>query len=201
MDRTAIIILAGGDSSRLGRPKQTLYYNGKSLLQHAADAAIGADLGPVMVVTGANEQLVLHKLDARGLTVVNNPDWQQGMGTGIRKGIESLYEENIASVIISVCDQPFISSDIFVQLVDAKQHSGKGIVASAYGNTLGVPALFDKKYFPRLRKSGQDEGAKQLIFEFAADVARIDFQAGVIDIDTDEDYNILLDQSSDHSLQ
>ena len=202
MDKTAIIILAAGKSSRFGRPKQTLFYNGKSLLQHVADEALKATLHPVVIITGANEEKVLEKIDPSGLTIVHNEFWDEGMATGISKGIDKLENmEVIKSVIISVCDQPFLSSDILRQLIDKKQHTGKGIIAAAYAGTVGVPVLFDKKYFKALKELEKGEGAKKLIHLFPEDLASIDFQAGSIDIDTEEDYNLLLDQSSEGSLQ
>ncbi|MET0635670.1 MAG: nucleotidyltransferase family protein [Chitinophagaceae bacterium] len=202
MDRTGIIILAAGESSRLGRPKQTLYYNGKGLLQHVADEARQALLEPVIVITGAFAKLVLEKLDARSLTIVHNERWQGGMVTGIRLGIDLLMEDELlSSVIISVCDQPFLSAGVFTQLVEAKEHHAKGIIASAYAGTVGVPVLFDKKYFLALKELEEGEGAKKLIHFYKDDVAHIYFEAGAIDIDTEEDYNLLLDNSSEHSLQ
>lgn len=202
MDKTAIIILAAGESSRLGRPKQTLFYNGKSLLQHVADEARKADLHPVVIVTGANEELILGKLDTTGLTIVHNPTWEEGMATGISRGVTGLASvQGLTGVIISVCDQPFLSAGIFRQLIEQKSHTGKGIVASAYAGAVGVPVLFDKKYVIALQELEKGEGAKRLIHLFPEDLAHIDFQAGTIDIDTEEDYNSLLDQSSEGSLQ
>ncbi|RYY57541.1 MAG: nucleotidyltransferase family protein [Chitinophagaceae bacterium] len=202
MDKIGIIILAAGESVRLGRPKQNLYYNGKSLVQHVSDEAKKAGLDPVIVVTGAFEKEVLEKLDTDGLTISHNKDWQQGMAAGIKSGLNALDTAGaFDAVIVSVCDQPFLSATIFESLKEARLHTGKGIIASAYAGTVGVPVLFDKKYFTALENAEEAEGTKKLIHQFREDLAHVDFEAGSIDIDTEEDYNLLLDQSSEGSLQ
>lgn len=202
MDKIGIIILAAGESARLGRPKQTLFYNGKSLVQHVADEARNAALDPVIVVTGAFEKEILDKLDSTGLQVIHNKNWKEGMASGIRSGLAALDAAGGAdAVIISVCDQPFLSTTLFNSLKESRFHTGKGIIASAYAGTLGVPVLFDKKYFTALEQVEESEGAKKLIHRFTDDLAHVDFEAGSIDIDTEEDYNLLLDRSSEGSLQ
>ena len=202
MDNVAIIILAAGESSRLGRPKQNLFYNGKSLVQHVADEARAAHLSPVVVVTGAFEKELTGRLHTEGLVVVHNPRWSEGMGSGISLGIDTIAEAGGAdAVIISVCDQPFLSAGVFTDLLNARRHTGKGIIGSAYGGTVGVPVLYDKKYFAALKDVEEGEGSKKILHRFADDLARIGFDAGAIDIDTEEDYNLLLDQSSEGSLQ
>ncbi|RYY61087.1 MAG: nucleotidyltransferase family protein [Chitinophagaceae bacterium] len=202
MDKIAIVILAAGESTRLGRPKQTLFYNGKSLVQHVADEARMAGLAPVILVTGAFEKEVLDKLHPDGLSILHNDRWKEGMATGIRLGVEKLEAMGGAdAVIISVCDQPFVSAAILKSLHEKQLHSGKGIVASAYAGTVGVPVLYTSNYFTGLKELEEGEGAKKLIHHFAGDVAHIDFDAGAIDIDTEEDYNLLLDKSSEGALQ
>ena len=113
------------------------------------------------------------------------------MATGIAKGIEYLGE--VDSLIISVCDQPFLTARIFEKLITAGTESGKGIVASSYADTIGTPVLFSKTYFPELGSLKGGDGAKQLLKRFLDDVTTIDFAQGAIDIDTEEDYARLVD--------
>ena len=80
----------------------------------------------------------------------------------------------------------------FQQLYQKQNESAKDIVACAYADTIGTPALFTQKYFDVLMKLEGDEGAKKLMKTYSEDVATVDFPKGYIDIDTKEDYENLL---------
>ncbi len=101
---------------------------------------------------------------------------------------------DIAKIIIAVCDQPFVSSAIFKQLYEQQEKTVKHIVASSYADTIGTPALFTQKYFDALMSLQGEEGAKKILKANAEDVATIDFPQGAIDIDTQKDYDNLLDR-------
>lgn len=189
MNKAGIIILAAGNSSRLGRPKQLLPYQGKTLLTHVVTEALETDLQPMVVVTGAFQREVGDSLQGQALSIVHNPGWETGMASGIVAGLmEALsIEPHLGAVIIAVCDQPFISGDLFRSLVEAHTVSGKGLIACAYAETVGTPVFFDRRYFPELLALGGDAGAKQLLRRYPDDVTTIPFPKGEIDIDTEED--------------
>ena len=189
---TGAIILAAGASTRLGTPKQTIVYEGKTLLQHAVEAAQGAGCHPVIVVLGAHADAILSHLShfhALAVTMVHNNHWQQGMSTSIAVGIHALMEADttVAAAIIMVCDQPFADAALLCYLIQQHEQTGKGIAASAYAGTMGVPALFDKKYFDALLHLSKDEGAKKILFQHEEDVILVPFEKGVVDIDTVKD--------------
>jgi CTP:molybdopterin cytidylyltransferase MocA len=77
----AAVVLAAGGSTRMGRPKQLLPWRGRSLLWRAADVALEAGCSPVVVVLGAAADRLRPELDGIPVTVVENPDWEQGPGT------------------------------------------------------------------------------------------------------------------------
>jgi molybdenum cofactor cytidylyltransferase len=196
MNKIGIIILAAGDSSRLGRPKQLLPYRGKTLLTHIITEALGARLDPVVVVTGAFESEVNESL--RGMTVetVYNPRWIEGMASGIVAGLSkliALQQEADAggigpgAAIIAVCDQPFISSSLFRNLVEMYNGSAKAIVACRYSDAVGTPVLFGRCYFPELSALSGQEGAKQLLKRYPDDMVTISFPRGDVDIDSEDD--------------
>ena len=101
---------------------------------------------------------------------------------------------DIEKIIITVCDQPFVSSSLFQQLYQTQNKSVQHIVACAYADTIGTPALFTQKYFDALMSLQGDEGAKKILLANKDDVATIDFPQGNIDIDTQKDYEDLLDK-------
>lgn len=193
--KTGILILAAGNSSRLGQPKQLLQFNGKSLLSHVVSQAL--EITPaVVVVTGSKNEEIEKEIHDLKAFVAENPNWQDGMGSSINSGLKKLLDNfpTIENVIISVCDQPFIEASVFLELISKQKDSQKSIVASAYSNTLGTPVLFTKKYFPDLITLSGNEGAKKLLNKFREDVAQINFEKGAIDIDTIEDYEQLIKQ-------
>jgi len=192
--KTGIIILAAGSSSRLGQPKQLLSYQHKSLLDNTIEEAKKATDGLVLVILGGNRVQIEENIDHSGIRIVGNPDWEEGISSSIRLGLAKAGEENedLDRVILTVCDQPFITAEIFRGLISKEASSGKGIVASSYGGTLGTPVLFDKRYFSELSLLKGAEGAKKVITKFKDTVAAVAFEKGEIDIDTPEDYNRLL---------
>jgi len=103
-------------------------------------------------------------------------------------GLRFLMEkEQPDQVILMLCDQPFVDTKLLDQLILAKKESGKGIVACAYSDTLGVPALFDQKYFEVMLALKGSEGAKKVILKNRKDVFTVDFPLGEIDLDTEAD--------------
>ena len=115
------------------------------------------------------------------------------MGSSIQKGITYILQHyhNVNSVIILVCDQPYISAALLDELIATKKQTNKGIIASEYHDTTGTPVLFDKKYFEQLALLNGQYGAKKLLQQFKDDVARVVFSLGEVDIDTKEDYENL----------
>lgn len=186
---TGLIILAAGSSSRLGTPKQNLIYKGKTLLQHALSAANNSGCKPVVLVLGANKEAILPQMGDSPITIVYNTDWQQGMSTSIHIGIAELQKTpGIDSVIIMLCDQPFVDGSLIKSMLQKQKESRKGIIVCAYNNTLGVPVLFAGKYFAELLLLKGNDGAKKLLSIFTDDIAVIDFAKGAVDIDTIGDY-------------
>jgi len=190
----AIIILAAGASSRMGSPKQLLAYGGNNLLQHAIHEALGTGFSPVMVVLGAKENEIVPVIKNDDILIVENAEWEEGLGSSVRAGISTLIKQTPEpdSVILMLCDQPFVTSTLLKQLVEIKAATNKNIVASMYRDTAGVPVLFDHSFFPELLLLRGQDGAKKLLLQYAEEVATILFPEGAVDIDTPEDYHTLV---------
>ncbi len=191
---TGIIILAAGSSSRIGHPKQLLQFKGRTLLSHTVAEANAVSGAAVMVVTGANREMIETELKNTGAMAVYNEEWEQGMGSSVRAGLSAILTAfpDIRQCILTVCDQPYIETEIFNSLIEEQGLTGMGIIASAYVGTLGTPTLFTKKYFSELLSLSGQEGAKKLLEQFSEDVGSVPFEQGAIDIDTIEDYNQLI---------
>jgi molybdenum cofactor cytidylyltransferase len=194
LNHCAVVLLAAGRSERLGTPKQMLVYEGRTLLQRAAEAALGTGMRPVLVVVGARHAEIEKELEpVKDIRVVLNKKWEEGIASSIRAGVETAMrmDEELEGLIIMVCDQPFVSSELLQALFQKHQETGMPIVASNYEDNPGVPVLFDKKFFSRLLLLKGDTGAKKLLKEQTEQMAIVQFQQGVTDIDTMDDYSKL----------
>ena len=191
--KTGIILLAAGSSSRLGRAKQLIEFQGKTLIKKAIDEAQNSQADYLVVVLGSNPELIQTGFDTSSTSYIINADWQNGMSSSMQAGLRFLMEkEDVDQVVLILCDQPFVDASLLDQLITGKETSGKGIVAAAYSNTLGVPALFDRRYFEELLQLTGSEGAKKVIFNHQAEVQALDFPLGAVDLDTEEDVNQFL---------
>jgi molybdenum cofactor cytidylyltransferase len=196
MNNTAIVILAAGSSSRFGSAKQLLHFNNKTLLQHVIDEAIDSGAEPVIVVTGANADEVEKEIKNKKVEFVFNKSWKEGMASSIVAGVKKAITliNDIEKIIITVSDQPFVSSTLFKQLYQTQEKNVQQIVACSYADTIGTPVLFTQNYFDALMSLEGEEGAKKILNANNSDVATIDFPQGAIDIDTQKDYDELLDR-------
>lgn len=189
MSNVAALILAAGEASRFGRPKQLAQLGGKSLVRRIVDEAIKADCVPVHVVAGREKERISAELRGADAHLVENAHWQSGMGSSIRAGMCALeLKQDVDGVVLLVCDQPRVDADVIQALVALRKRSGKKIIASNYSGTLGVPALFARSIFPELLALDGDSGAKKVILANRERVAEFSFPGGKIDIDTWEDY-------------
>ena len=185
--KLSILILAAGNSSRLGSPKQLIKFEGKTLIERIAETALSIS-EEVLIVLGGNSELISPKLERfeNTISTIFNPDWQEGMGKSIRLGVDELAHKSDL-ILILLSDQPFISKVLLQNMLQTYANSQNPIVACVYKNTLGVPILFDKSMFQELLKLSGDKGAKSFLHLYEDKISMIDFPAGIIDIDTTED--------------
>lgn len=193
-NRVGAVILAAGSSSRMGRPKQTLQFQGKSLIRRVAMAALEASCRPVVVVIGANAELSRRELDQLDVREVFNPDWESGMGSSVRVGIDGLIstEPNVTAAVLLLCDQPHVTSDLIASLIEAHQTTGRSVIASTYAGSFGVPALFSRTLFTELTQLAGSSGAKEVIKRHSSAAHFLPFPEGEIDVDTPRDFSSLI---------
>jgi molybdenum cofactor cytidylyltransferase len=128
------IVLAAGASKRLGQPKQLLTIDGEALVRRIVNAASAAGCARIAVVVGATRDRIAAELRGTAAEIVDNDEWQRGLGTSIRRGVEYLVsaQPDLEAVMLLVCDQPFVDRAIIHALIDERDRSGKPIVASSY---------------------------------------------------------------------
>jgi molybdenum cofactor cytidylyltransferase len=182
------LILAAGGSSRLGRPKQLVQAQGKSLLEQAISNALETSLQQVYVVLGAQFEQMEASVRHLPVGIIRNRQWEKGIGSSISAGVDSILREGkYDAVLIMLCDQLHINTAHLQALIDAYLHKKVSIVATAYGKQMGVPVLFDQKLFSQLEKLTGDMGAKKLLQQHIDNLHSIQFEQAIVDIDTPED--------------
>lgn len=190
---TALIILAAGASSRLGFPKQTLLYKGKTLLELAIEAGLKSRCAEVFVVLGANAETIEPGIKHYNVSIIHNTDWASGMASSIVTAMKQVKANpQFRGVVVMLCDQPFVTRTVLDSLLFKQQQTGKHMVACTYKDTLGVPAMFTHHLFPQLLLLQGQEGAKKLVTDHPDELATITFEKGGIDIDTVADYEALI---------
>jgi molybdenum cofactor cytidylyltransferase len=195
MSPVGLILLAAGASTRLGRSKQLLIYQGKTLLRRAAESAVASPCRPVIVVTGALHAELLPELHDLDVSTEQNEDWPKGMGTSVRTGVRALHRlrPDAGAAVIMLCDQPFVTAGILRLLVDLHRAGPQAVIASAFAGTHGPPCLFPASWFASLLAMPDGQGAKPLLAQAAArgELISITFPEGQTDIDTMADFDDL----------
>jgi molybdenum cofactor cytidylyltransferase len=184
------IVVAAGASKRLGRPKQLIDYHGEPLVVHAARVALA--VAPTIVVVPSHA-LGVRWLDSalgseRGvepphsegyaLMIVENPDAAEGMASSIRHGVGA----TTGDVVITLCDQPHVTSDHLRALIGA----AAPIAATGYSGIAGVPAFFSAEFRHELLALRGDTGARQIIEAHRSRAVVIPFEAARFDVDTSD---------------
>ena len=194
MINIGFLLLAAGGSSRLGRAKQLLEWQGKTLLTHALDKAADLNFSQRLVVYGARKLEMERHLDQMDIPIVYNPDWSKGMSTSIKKGLETLLENqaDLAAIFLCLVDQPLINQDHIKSMLGLHETYPQAIISAAYQDTFGVPAIFPKAFFPALKMLEEQGGAKKIIKKYQNSVISFPCPEAAFDVDTETDYAHLL---------
>jgi molybdenum cofactor cytidylyltransferase len=190
MSRLGIIILAVGGSFQVGGRGQWPASRTNSPIQRAVYTAIASVCYPVTVVLGADFDRFKSELKSLPVTVVRNAEWAAGLGASIKCGLTAALAQETArslktdGTLFMLSDQPFLTSGFLDELAREFATYG-GIVASAYNDRLGVPAVFGRDFYPELLSLSAAQGPKSLIERHSERVHRVDFANGVFEIDTE----------------
>jgi molybdenum cofactor cytidylyltransferase len=182
------ILLAAGESRRMGEPKQLLAWGGTTLLGQAIDILLGSEVVEVIVVLGYKAKEMAQEIAGRPVKVVINPRYELGMSSSLICGLNSV-DERAEGVMVALGDQPSISSETITRLIKVFS-SKQGIVAPVYKGIRGHPLIFATKYREELLALRGDVGGRQIIETHPEDIWEVEVESpGVIsDIDDQEDY-------------
>jgi molybdenum cofactor cytidylyltransferase len=185
-----VLVLAAGGSSRLGQPKQLVKLGGRTALHIVISQAVAVAGNAVTVVLGAHAGDITYLFQRSPVSYVVNRDWEEGMSSSIRAGIQSL-PPACESVMILLGDQVAVTADDLRRLISAAQADERAIVAGAYAQTVGVPAIFPAAYFSELTQLRGARGARVLLKRHRDRVVRVPMPSAAIDLDTPEQLRAL----------
>jgi len=183
------IVLAAGESTRMGFPKLLLSIKGKSLLQHVIDNALQSKVSEVIVVLGADATKLRREIKQSQVQIIENASYKEGLSTSLKVGLQAISPQAQA-VLVLLADQPLVSHAVIDALIDKYEESGSIIVAPVYNGKRGNPVLFDSSLIPELLRVTGDKGGREIIEKHLAQLATVDFESTIIgsDIDSWDDY-------------
>jgi len=182
--KIAAIVLAAGGGSRMGANKPLIEIGGQPMVVTAAEAALAAGLGPVLVVTGFGAERVEAALPP-GVAAVRNPGWALGLASSLATGIAALPLEADGAVIL-LADMPRIGEAELRRLIAAFRPGA--IVVPVQGGRQGNPKLFARAFFPEILALRGDHGAKAVVAAHLDQVVEIEMDDAIFaDVDTPED--------------
>jgi molybdenum cofactor cytidylyltransferase len=192
VEKIAGIILAAGESSRFGKPKQLMLWKGQPYIRHVIFTAMKAGLDPIVVVVGYSGEEVKKVISDLPVRIVNNQEWKMGLSSSIQVGVTAL-PKTVGGVIFLQADQPQISKRLIESIIEAHQSSLSPIVAPKINGQRGNPVLFDTKIFPNLLSLTGDVGGRMLFSNFPVCWVKWPDPKQLIDIDTVDDYQKFLE--------
>jgi len=191
MSSCGIVILAAGGSARMGVPKQSLQFEGSTLLMRAVDTAISSVCRPIVVVLGAGAAEFEKALHGKPVEVVVNPNWSAGMGTSIRAGVSAIRSGAIDAAIFFLCDQPLIPASMLNHMVSMHFSKAAPITAAFYANAFGTPVIFAASLFDELLALEDQQGGKTVLARHQNQVTGIHMPEAEVDVDTMDDFHRL----------
>ena len=188
----AAIVPAAGMSTRMGRNKLLLAFEGKALIAQAVDTLLESEVDEIIVVLGHEADKVKAELQGRQVTIVENPNYGQGMSTSIRVGLGAV-SSGARAIMIYLADQPLLEADDVNRLIrafaEAREHN-KSIVVPFFRGKRGNPVILDASYKEAILEVVGEVGCKRVIKRNPDKVLVVEMETDHVirDVDKVEDY-------------
>ncbi len=177
----AAVILAAGESSRMGSPKALLTYQGRPFLEHLLEVTRHASVGLTRVVLGANAEDIGKHLRLDSTAVVVNPEWQRGQLSSVQAAVRSLPAGGTDGILLCLVDHPLITATLVGELVEKFYSSRKLIVLPTFKARRGHPVIFSSRLYEELLNAPLETGARSVVWAHSAEVLEVPtFEQGVV---------------------
>jgi molybdenum cofactor cytidylyltransferase len=184
------MILAAGESKRMGKPKLLLSFGEKTIIEAVISNVVQSKAENILVVLGSDREKVEEKIRGLPVKVVFNPNFRKGMLSSAQLGFQTLPEDTQA-VLVFLGDQPAVSHTVIDTVIDAYNRTKKGIVLPVYEGNRGHPVLIDMKYKDEIKKLSADVGLRGVVYSHPEDIEEVGVETPSVlqDIDDAEDYD------------
>ncbi len=192
----AAVVLAAGESSRMGADKPLLMYRGRTFLENIISALRKAGIGRVVVVLGHHAELIEQSIDLSSVEVVINQDYRQGQTSSLQAGLRVLARKVPNGVVLCLVDHPAISADTVQKLIQHFKSTGKPVVIPQVNGKHGHPVLVGREVFDQIAALGPEQGADTVIHQYRPQTEFVEVtDPGIlIDVDDPESYLKLTQQ-------
>ncbi len=191
------MILAAGESRRMGEAKLLLPFKGKTIIETIVGNVVKSNVDKILVVLGSEKEKIEEKIKNLPLEFAFNPDYRSGMLSSVQCGFKALAKDAQAALII-LGDQPSVSSKVIDKIIAAYKKTGKGIVLPVYKKERGHPVLIDTKYREEVVSLSPQLGLRELVYNRPNDIFEVKVRTSSIlcDIDDAEDYRKELERKN-----
>ncbi len=183
------VVLAAGESQRMGSRKLLLPFGGKTVIGHVVDELLRSDIDEAYVVVGHEGNRIAEELSRRPITIVTNPDYKRGMLSSVRCGLQALPQE-CEKVLVALGDQPALTSELVNVMVQTFSSTDKQILVPTYQGKRGHPLLFSIHYRDEIMTCFDDAGLRGLLHAHPEDIFEptVSTPAVLSDMDYPDDY-------------
>lgn len=187
------LILAAGESKRMGKPKMLLPFGGKSIIETVIDNVGESEAEKILVILGATREKIETRIKKLPVDRIFNPNFRIGMLSSIQAGFQALTDETTAALVL-LGDQPLVSSSIINQVIAAHRQTNQGILVPVYKERRGHPVLIDMKFREEVKALNPEIGLRELLHRHPQDVLHVTVDESLIlqDIDDVQDYESAL---------
>jgi molybdenum cofactor cytidylyltransferase len=195
MGEIRAIILAAGESKRMGFPKMLLDFNGKSMLEKVIENVRASDVNNILVVLGAERDKLTELVRSTNVSYCYNDNYKKGMLSSVRCGVVNT-PDDCEAVLVFQGDQPFITPGVINMVIDAYRSSEKGLVIPVCRKKRGHPLLIGRKYLEKIELLDDNEGLRSLAYLYSDDVLEVETDDPAIlrDFDTYDEYKKEINQ-------
>jgi len=183
------IVLAAGESRRMGKLKPLLRFKDKTFLDQIISALRASDADRITIVLGAGAEIIKNSIDLSGTNIVINKDYKKGQLSSLTAAIKDTPQETDA-ILVCLVDNPFITKEVINKIIAKFKETNNPIIVPVFNRQRGHPTLFSRSLFSELVNAPKEQGARYVLYSNAENVLELEISEGTIlmGIDTLEDY-------------
>jgi molybdenum cofactor cytidylyltransferase len=189
------IILAAGESKRMGFQKMLLLFNSKTMIENVIMNVTGSAVDNTLVVLGSGKEDLIELIEKYDVSYCFNDNYKEGMLSSVKCGFKNV-PSDFEAILVFQGDQPLIPPSVVNMMIEAYRSTGKGIVIPVYDKKRGHPLLIDRKYKEEIKTLDSNEGLRSLSYKYSGDVLEVETDIpGILrDFDTYEEYKKEINQ-------